>query len=372
MEKTTYVPLMSKGAQQKINEGSWEVVGLTVKDKKTGRIVANLKTVTNESESGYTPAMFLALNDQVICSQRIVSEQIRQVYQKLHKGQLRIEDKLDFMIDSNFGALQGEIYYHFTRFENLRNGDSASADRFVETGGVLASRLSGMVDALVKNYLSQVEITAGTTCIKYSEYMALSDDQKRFMEVTALKFPNFNSTWCHIFIDGLIELFNELNIVSVCYQQEIFMGYRLSLEALKDKLIFLLSNLVCGVSLFEFHNHMFKSHSFSKYCEQVFSRDYDGNWVRENEAERLEKYWDAFTRDNLAVTRFPWAQSARENPKRDPELYQAVTIVLDLIDKISDLLCRGTQFEDGGIEDSEAIKLLAEKVFLAPKIIPAP
>lgn len=58
MENTTYVPFMSDGAQQKIKDGSWRVLGLTVQDTKTGRIVANLKTVTNEPESGYTPTIF--------------------------------------------------------------------------------------------------------------------------------------------------------------------------------------------------------------------------------------------------------------------------------------------------------------------------
>lgn len=62
MENATYVLFMSDGTQQKIKDGSWRVLGLTIQDTKTGRIVANLKTVTNESESGYTPTMFLALN----------------------------------------------------------------------------------------------------------------------------------------------------------------------------------------------------------------------------------------------------------------------------------------------------------------------
>lgn len=311
---------MSEGAKQKINDGSWRVLGLTIQDTKTGRIVANLKTITNESESGYTPAMFLALNDQIICSQRIVSEQVRQVFTRLNAGQLRIEYKLDFIIDTNFGALQGEIFYFFSQYESLRNGNSSAADSYLEMGGLLASRLSGMIDALVKNYLDQVEVTSGNNTMKYSAYLTTPADQLQYMEVSALKYPNFNRTWCNVFIDGLIELFNELNIVSVCFQQELFMGYRVSLEALQDKLFSLLSNLVCGVPLYQFAAYMSRMHRFPTYCEQVFSRDSQGEWVRENEAARLEKYWDTFSRDNLAIARYPWAQNARENPKRDPEL----------------------------------------------------
>lgn len=37
--------------------------------------------------------------------------------------------------------------------------------------------------------------------------------------------------------------------------------------------------------------------------------------------------------------------------------------MLDLMDKISDLLCRGEQLEEGGIDDTEALQLLAEKYF---------
>ncbi|MCE1517162.1 hypothetical protein LWU31_20485 [Enterobacter hormaechei] len=372
MEKKSYTPFMSAGAQKKIDDGTWEVMGLTVRDRKTGRIVANLKTVTNESESGYTPAMFLALNDQIICSQRLLSEHIRQVYQRLHAGQFRIEDKLDFMIDTNFGALQGEIFYHFSRFETLRNGNSDAAERFLESGGLLASRISGMIDPLVKNYLDQVEVTAGNQTMKYSEYLATPVNQLQWMSVSALKYPAFNNTWCHILIDGLLELFNELNIVSVCFNQELFMGYRASLEALHEKLHTLLNDLVWGVKLYKMPPHSHNQHTLHTYRLQVFSTDANGEWIQANEAERLEKYWDLFNRDNLAVTHFPRAQNSFENPTRDPELYQAISLILDLLDKISDLLCRSEQLEEGGIDDTEALQLLAEKIFRAPKSIPDP
>ncbi|KUQ84832.1 hypothetical protein [Enterobacter genomosp. O] len=372
MKEKSYTPFMSSGAQKKINDGTWEVMGLTVRERRTGRIVANLKTVTNESESGYTPAMFLALNDQIICSQRLLSEHVRQVYQRLNAGQFRIEDKLDLMIDTNFGALQGEIFYHFSRFETLRTDNSDAAERFLESAGLLASRLSGMIDPLVKNYLDQVEVTSGSQTMKYSEYLATPMNERLYMSVRALKYPAFNNTWCHILIDGLIELFNELNIVSVCFNQELFMGYRTSLEALHGKLFSLLDNLVRGVKLYEMSSSSPNRHTFHDYRFQVFSRDTNGEWIRENEAERLEKYWDSFNRDNLAVTDFPRAENSFENPIRDPELYQAVSLVLDLMDKISDLLCRSEQLEEGGIDDTEALQLLAEKIFRAPKSIPAP
>ncbi|WP_413499893.1 hypothetical protein [Buttiauxella gaviniae] len=366
MEKINYEALMSDGAQKNIKDGLWKVIGMTVQDTSNGRIVANFKTVLSNSDSGYTPAMFMSMKDEIIFAQRIISEQARLEFIKLSAGQTRIEEKIEHLTELQYGQLQGEFLHFFSQFEHLRVGQTAVADRLLESGGNLASRVSGIVDAMISNYLGQVELSYDNNRITYSVFCGLDKKRSQYFKVYDLTYPDFQNSWCRVFVGGLIEMFNQLNIVSVCFNQELFMDYKQSLTALKIKLTKLLNHLVWGVDMPQGIWESSK-HSFDNYRTQVFSTDFNGNWIRGNEAARLEKFWDSFGHESLATAHFPKAQSYGDKPKRDPALYQAVTIVLDFIEHIDDLICRGTQLEDGGINDNEALNMLTNKVFRASK-----
>ncbi|MBD3126286.1 hypothetical protein [Citrobacter braakii] len=369
MEKLKYESLMSSGAKEKIENGSWRVLGLTIQDAKNGRIVASLKTVLNDDESCYTPDLFINMHDEIMISQRLLSVQITKESRLIHAGQTRIEEKLDHLISLQYGQLHGEIFDFFSQFENLRVGNEAGAESLLNSGGNLASRLSGIIDTMIANYLGQVELSFDNTQITYSQFSSRKAQDLRYIRVHDLTYPDFQDSWCRVFIGSLIEMFNQLNILSVCFTQELFREYHQSLAALRQKLLSLLDNLVWVVYLPKDQWGDF-NHTFTNYRNQVFSRDFSGEWIRDNEASRLERFYKEFSRESLALSYFHKAERHSDNPKRDPSLYKAVSIVLDFIDNIDDLMNRGTHLVEGGINDSDALLMLAEKTFRPIKAIP--
>ncbi|EFR8872214.1 hypothetical protein H1Z24_001501 [Salmonella enterica] len=98
MEKISYEAFMSLGAKQKIEQGEWRVIGVTVQDARSGKIVVGFKTATTGSPSGYTPSLFVALRNEIFIAQRLTSEVIRhQLRQQTVLS--RIEGKLDHLAD---------------------------------------------------------------------------------------------------------------------------------------------------------------------------------------------------------------------------------------------------------------------------------
>ncbi|EFC1586019.1 hypothetical protein FA846_22585, partial [Escherichia coli] len=94
---------LSDGAKKKIQEGSWRFIGATVQDTTTGKIVANLKTVEKKADTGYTPALFVALQNEICISQQLISAQIRDEFRSLKasiaEGISQIAEKVDFQTE---------------------------------------------------------------------------------------------------------------------------------------------------------------------------------------------------------------------------------------------------------------------------------
>ncbi len=357
MKSISYDAVMSPGAREKIDSGKWRVIGLSVMDTSNGRMVANLKTVTKSDQSEYTSALFVALRDEICLSQRLLSTKIRESFDKQRRMLNRIEGKIDFLTDVKLGELAGEINHFFTKCDHLHTNETEKAERVLDYGGRLAARLAGITDTLIKNYLGDVQMIVGDKTMTYAMYTSREKPAGAYHyepDVTDITYPDFITARVNHFIGALIEMFNSLNLISVCFERELYMGYMDSLTALRVRLLELLEQLVFGVSVAK---GKFKC---KDYASLIFSKDHHGDWVQDNEAERLAKYYSDFSRNNLAASIY---ERASEQVKRDEHLFSAVTATLNFIDDIDLLISRGNELLEGGIMDVESIKLLSETIF---------
>lgn len=357
MKSVSYDAVMSPGAREKIDNGEWRVIGLSVMDTSNGRMVANLKTVTKSNQSEYTPALFVALRDEICLSQRLMSIKIRESFDKQRSILNRIEGKIDFLTDVKFAELAGEINHFFTQCDHLHTSEAVKAERVLDHGGRLAARLAGITDALIDDYLGSVQLVVGNETMDYSMYTSreyTTGGYRYEPDVTEMTYPDFIGTRVKSFLGTLIEMLNSLNLISVCFNQELYMGYMDSLTALRVKLRALLNSLVFGVPVKE---GKFKC---KNYRALIFTKDRNGDWVQDNEAERLAQYYTEFSHNNLAASIY---ERTSGYVKRDENLFAAVTAVLNFIEDIDLLLSRGTELTEGSIMDTESIKLLSETIF---------
>ncbi|QEM94350.1 hypothetical protein FEI17_27390 (plasmid) [Kosakonia radicincitans] len=351
------------GAKEKLADGSLRIIGAVVQDTAKGRIVANLKTVVKEENTDYTPALFVAIQNEIFVSQQLISAQISEGFRRLEdsvsQAYRQLEGKIEFQTNIEMGQLVGEINHFFLRYETLKSGEKEKADRIMEAGGLLAARLAGMTDVLINDYFDTAEITyrwsRDTLKKSYKDYQASScstySHSHQYFHVENITYPDLRQTRVQQFIPALIEIMNRLNIISVCFFQELFMGYEETLKTLRSKLMDTLKRLVFGLDV--------KNPEYDDYAQRVFGKDKDGNWIHENEADRLSQHFPEFSRNNLGARVFHQII----HTQGDWALVSSVREVLNMIANVDNLLMRGEDLERGAIFDSESIALLREETF---------
>jgi hypothetical protein len=348
---------MTPEAKEKIDKGEWRLNGVTIQDMTSGKMVGSLKTVKKEPHADYTPALFVALQNEICISQQLISAQIRDEFRSLKsslaQGLRQIEDKIDFQTDITMGQIIGEINHFFSQFDNLKSGDTHRAEMILRDGGQLAARLAGMTDVLIRNYLGDVRLNVSSNTMTYLEYLALPSDNwiQMWGEVTQLIYPDLLKSRAKQFIPALTEIMNRLNIISICFYNELYMDYQDTLQALRSQLKNLLDQLVNGLPV--------RNGKFDDYAQRVFGKDREGKWIHENEADRLSQHYPEFSRNNLGARVFRQITHTQE----DWVLVCSVREVLNMIDSIDNLLLRGEDLESGSILDTGSIAKLCERTF---------
>jgi hypothetical protein len=165
-------------------------------------------------------------------------------------------------------------------------------------------------------------------------------------------YPDLLKSRVKQFIPALIEIMNRLNIISVCFHHELYMGYQETLTVLRSKLKNVLDQLVFGVVVNE--------PRYDDYAQRVFGKDKQGDWMHKNEADRLANHYAEFSRNNLGARIFSQISGRTD---ADWDLVNSVREVLNLIDSIDNLLLRGDDLDNGTIRDIESVTLLCEKTF---------
>ncbi|WP_447870156.1 hypothetical protein [Serratia fonticola] len=346
------------GVKEKLADGSLRVIGAVVQDTAKGRIVANLKTVVKEENNDYTPALFVAIHNEIFVSQQLISSQIREDFRRLEdsvsQAFRQLEGKIDFQTDTAMGQLIGEINHFFLRYETLKSGDVDRAERIMEAGGLLAARLAGMIDVLINDYFDTAEITfdwcQDTLTKSYKDYQADSRSHQ-YWHVKKITYPDLRQSRVQQFIPALIEMMNRLNIISVCFCQELYMGYEETLRTLRSKLMVVLKKLVFGFDV--------QNPEYDDYAQRVFGKDENRQWMQDNDADRLALHFDEYSRNNLCSRNFHQVRRTQA----DMDLVSNVRSVLNMIANVDNLLMRGEDLERGAISDSESIALLREKTF---------
>lgn len=301
--------------------------------------------------------MFVALQNDICISQQLMSAQIRDEFRSLKsslaEGLSQIEDKVDYQTEISMGQLVGEINHFFLQCDNLKSGDIKRAETILYDGGRMAARLAGMTDVMIRNYLGNVGITMQRKTISYKQYQALGphSQERAWDKVIALTYPDLLKTEIKQFIPALIEIINRLNIISVCFNHELYMGYRDNLTALRSYLRKLLDPLVNGVPV--------DKGEFDDYAQRVFGKNDKGLWINDNDADRLAKHFDAFSRNNLGARNF----HAVSLTQSDWDQVYSVREVLNMIDSIDNLLLRAEDLENGALLDTESVTLLRENTF---------
>lgn len=346
------------GAKEKLADGSLRIIGAVVQDTAKGRIVANLKTVVKEEDSDYTPALFVAIQNEIFVSQQLISSQIREGFRRLEdsvsQAFRQIEGKIESQTNILMGQLVGEINHFFLHYESLKSGEMARAETAMCMGGQLAARVAGMADALIDDYFDAAEITyrrgRDTEKKSYKDYQADSRSHQ-YWHVTNITYPDLRQSRVQQFIPALIEMMNRLNIISVCFRQELYMGYEETLKSLRSRLMAVLKGLVFGLDV--------KNPEYDDYAQRVFGKDKDGEWIRNNDADRLALHFDEYSRNNLGSRNFHDVRRTQA----DLDLVSNVRQVLNMIANVDNLLMRGEDLKRGAITDAESIALLREETF---------
>lgn len=348
------------GAKQKLDDGLWRVIGAVVQDASTGRMVANLKTVEKKANTDYTPALFVAIQDEIFVSQQLISAHISEEISKLtsvvSQGLRQIEQKVDTQTDIMLGMLNGQISYFFLEFEHLEYRDMDTANAILRSGGETAAKLARITDVFINEYFDAAEMTIGQglrsqpLTMNYKAYQADSASHQRWY-VKSITYPDLRQSRIHQFIPALIEMMNRLNIISVCFRQKLFMGYADTLNTLRCMLMTVLKRLVFGLDV--------HSSGHDDYAQRVFGKDKNGKWIEPNDADRLAQYYQEFSRNELGARVFQQVTRTQD----DWTLVYSVREVLNMIDSIDNLLQRGEELERGAIRDSESITLLREQIF---------
>lgn len=234
--------------QNNIDAGNYSINGSLVRDK-LGRIVCHLKSLEAEEDQYFSPNIFVSIQNYAITSVSIVSNKLQNELKKIRDDNKLITKKLDRLLANQANALISSITNFEEHFNNLRSGSSLTNQRETfATGTKAASELAAHIPSYIDEYLGNIQVYHRDSTYdgeKYSDF--LERDSKYRPKITKSNFSNFADSEARYFICAFLNIINNINILSLCFDSKVYSGYEDNLQQVRTFAVDLIMKVVEGL-----------------------------------------------------------------------------------------------------------------------------
>lgn len=255
--------------QNNIDSGHYTINGSLVRDK-LGRIVCHLDSLEAKEEQYFSPSIFISINNHAITSLSIVSIQLQNELREFKAKFTSIDKKLDRLLANQANTLISSITNFEEHFNALISGSSLTNEKEAFAAGTKsASELAAHIPSYIKDYLGEIRVHHQNTSYdgeKYSDYLAR--DPRYLPHLTKSEFSNFANSEARYFLYAFINIINNINIISLCFDSKIYPRYEENLQQVRafavDLLVKVINGLGGEVDIFEMCytcNHENKYHA---------------------------------------------------------------------------------------------------------------
>ena len=314
--------------QKNIDTGEYTLNGSLVRDK-LGRIICHLNSLEVDDDHYFSPSIFVSIQNYAITSVSIVSIRLQSEMKELRTANTSINNKLERILGNQTNTLIASITNFEEHFNSLIEKSSLTNERETFASGTkAASDLAAHIPNYIKDYLGETVVhhrEAGNDGEKYSAY--LSRNLKYIPMITKSKFSNFAKSEACFFIYTFINIINNINILSLCFDSKAYSRYEENLQQVRVQMVDLLTKVING---FGDEGDIFK---------MCYTLNQGRNYYPIGNIEKLIKHANISIHD-LILRNFDNKNKFDYDDDRLSSIYQ----IIHIIDDIDNLLKRKEQF----------------------------
>jgi hypothetical protein len=234
--------------QKNIDTGEYSIKGSVVRDK-LGRFVSHLDSLEVDDEHYFSPSIFVSIQSYAITSVSTVSIRLQNYLKELRTANTSINGKLDRLLGNQTNNLIASITNFESHFNSLMKKSSLSDEKGTFAAGTkAASELAAHIPDYIKDYLGETIVFHRKEEYygeKYSAY--LSTNSEFVPQITKRKFSNFINSEAYYFVYSFINIINNINVLSLCYDFTAFPEYEENLQQIRTQMVDLLSKIIKGL-----------------------------------------------------------------------------------------------------------------------------
>lgn len=333
--------------QKNIDTGEYTIKGSVVRDK-LGRFVSHLDSLEVDDGHYFSPSIFVSIQSYAITAVSTVSIRLQNDLKELRTENTSINGKLDRLLGNQTNNLIASITNFEAHFNSLMKKSSLSDEKGTFAAGTkAASELAAHIPDYIKDYLGETIVFHRKEEYygeKYSAY--LSKNSEYVPQITKSKFSNFINSEAYYFVYSFINIINNINVLSLCYDFTTFPEYEENLQQIRTQMVDLLSKITKGLGgegdIFGMCYTM-NQHEMSHRITNI---------------ETLTKYTNINIHD-LIQRNFAHGSNFNYDVDRVNSMYAIVRIIED----IDNLLKRKEQFSDLKLDELPELEQLKKLTF---------
>jgi len=334
--------------QNNIDAGEYSIKGSVVRDK-LGRFVSHLDSLEVDDNHYFSPSIFVSIQSYAITSVSTVSIRLQNDLKEIRAANISINGKLDRLLGNQTNNLIACITNFEAHFNSLMKKSSLADEKGTFTAGAkAASVLAAHMPDYIKDYLGETVVFhdgVRYTGETYSTYLE-THNPKYPPRITTSRFSKFANSEAYYFVYSLINIVNNINVLSLCYDSIPFPEYEENLQQIRKQMVDLLSKVINGLG----------------GEGDIFDMCYTMNQNQESHhisiIESLTKYANVNIH-NLIQRNFAHERKFDYDIDRVNSMYSIVRIIED----IDNLLKRKEQFSDVKLDELPELSQIKKLTF---------
>lgn len=346
--KTIQVNIPSE-IQEKIDSEEYKRKGNVVRDKQ-GQIVCHLDSLDVEDGHYFSPSIFVSFQSYAITSVSMVSMQLQNDLKEYRAANASINGKLNRLLSNQTKSLNSSIANFEEHFNSLLEKSSLTDEKEAFTTGTkAASDLAAHLPDYIKDYLGETVVFHDRTDYKgetYSTYLKTHNPDFP-PTITKSKFAKFANSEAHHFVYAFINIINNINILSLCYDSRTYRRYEDNLRHVRTQLVDLLSKATKGLG------------NEGDIYDMCYSTNEQNNF---RPVQNLEKLLNYSGTDIHQVIQRRYGQKVRID--FDDERISTINNIIWIIDDIDNLLKRSEQISEVVLKDLPELAQIKKLLFI--------
>ncbi|SIT45334.1 hypothetical protein BN2475_540058 [Paraburkholderia ribeironis] len=338
--------------QERIKTEELKLTGTQVRDSQ-GRIVRNLKSIDLSPGQYFSPNLTVRFEGYTFISESVISRQLQRELDVNRREFLSVASKIDRVLQGQTNDLVASIAIFDAHFQKLlsrsslidKNQAYASG---VESAALLAAHLGSYID----DYINSTTVFHRDVGLKGEIYQNFLNRGQYKPYITHSRFEPFDIHQAKFFAYSFLQILNNINILSLCFDRRIFERYYENLEGLKHTLLKLFRVLVHGIS------------GEGDIYQMCYAPEVGGQSRRPpKDILRIIKHDGSATIDEVIARNY----GATNPPLLDENRISSIDTVMDLLEEIENLKLRADQYENVDLSELSDLSEIQNLLFTDSK-----